>query len=127
MPSRAEVKTLKNVDGSLIIYPETISTAIYSPALGTNIEEGLLSEMSGFSLEDLVTVDTTQTITGHKTFTSNTVQANYPIINLEQTGTVSEYAGGHGINFLLPNIENTGIITPIWAGQSNTTGNAAGM
>ena len=41
-----EVKTLRNIDGTLIVYPETISTAIYSPSLGTNIEDGFFNNPS---------------------------------------------------------------------------------
>ena len=114
----AEIRTLKNADGSLIIYPETTTEAIFSPTLGTNIE-GVFNNIDY--------LDQDQTITGHKTFTSNTLQANYPIINLQQTGAVSTYTGGHGIDFFVPNLVNTGILTPLWAGQSNTTGNSAGM
>ena len=39
MPT-AEIRTLKNADGTTIIYPETTTEGIYSPSLNTNLEEG---------------------------------------------------------------------------------------
>ena len=39
----AEIRTLKNADGTTIIYPETTTEGVYSPSLNTNLEDGFFS------------------------------------------------------------------------------------
>lgn len=60
--SSAEVRTLKNSDGTLIIYPQTLAEGVYSSSLGTHLEDLLENK--------IMYLDENQTVSGTKTFNS---------------------------------------------------------
>ena len=73
----AEIRTLKNSDGTLIIYPQTLTEGVYSPLLETSVEDLLENKIMYLDEDQLVTgiIEFDEDIIGN--LAGNAVTATY--------------------------------------------------